>query len=208
MAAHALSGVGSFIFRGGGGALLALKLDDPVRGLAVTAVCGGIAGFACLIAWLHFLRRSPEIREVLAVTEDGTPDTTELAIEPADIAPEDGPARPRGAQLTFADLGCIGLGALAACDKPAAEGRKPPANTTETRLADSLVLTTGRASRSGSASPERRKVRMGQACVERGLEIRDGGNRVKVPLLYTGSPPVLLNDSTMRAVLWNHCTPG
>ena len=70
------------------GALLALKLDDPVRGLAVTAVCGGMAGFACLIAWLHFLRRSPEIREVLAVTEDGTPDTTELAIEPADIAPE------------------------------------------------------------------------------------------------------------------------
>ncbi|MCE3245849.1 MAG: hypothetical protein K0S72_1977, partial [Arthrobacter sp.] len=43
------------------GALLALRLEDPVRGLAVTAVCGGIAGFTCLIAWLHFLRRSPEI---------------------------------------------------------------------------------------------------------------------------------------------------
>ena len=53
------------------GALLALKLEDPVRGLAVTAVCGGIAGFACLIAWLQYLRRSPEIREVLAVTEIG-----------------------------------------------------------------------------------------------------------------------------------------
>jgi hypothetical protein len=63
------------------GALLAMKLDDPVRGLAVTAVCGGLAGFACLIAWLHYLRRSPEVREVLAVTEDGTPDTTELAVE-------------------------------------------------------------------------------------------------------------------------------
>ena len=61
------------------GALLALKLEDPVRGLAVTAVCGGIAGFACLIAWLHYLRRSPEVREVLAVTEDGTPDTTDIA---------------------------------------------------------------------------------------------------------------------------------
>ena len=69
------------------GALLALKLDDPVRGLAVTAVCGGIAGFTCLIAWLHYLRRSPEIREVLAVTEDGTPDTTELEIEPVDELP-------------------------------------------------------------------------------------------------------------------------
>jgi hypothetical protein len=64
-----------------GGALLAMKLDDPVRGLAVTAVCGGLAGFAALIGWLHYLRRSPEIREVLAVTEDGTPDTTEFEIE-------------------------------------------------------------------------------------------------------------------------------
>ncbi|HEV2084378.1 MAG TPA: hypothetical protein VGR09_04800 [Gemmatimonadales bacterium] len=70
------------------GALLAMKLDDPVRGLAVTAVCGGIAGFAALIAWLHYLRRSPEIREVLAVTEDGTPDTTDLAIEPDVSAPD------------------------------------------------------------------------------------------------------------------------
>lgn len=70
------------------GALLALKLDDPVRGLAVTAVCGGIAGFAALIGWLHYLRRSPEIREVLAVTEDGTPDTTEFVIEPDVSAPD------------------------------------------------------------------------------------------------------------------------
>ncbi|MEO8088779.1 MAG: hypothetical protein ABI703_00625 [Gemmatimonadales bacterium] len=48
----------------------------------------------------------------------------------------------------------------------------------------------------------------GQDCVERGLEIRHGGRRVPVPLLYTGSPPVLVNDSTIRATLWTHCTPG
>lgn len=59
-----------------------MKLDDPVRGLAVTAVCGGLAGFAALIGWLHYLRRSPEVREVLAVTEDGTPDTTDFATVP------------------------------------------------------------------------------------------------------------------------------
>jgi hypothetical protein len=70
------------------GALIALKLDDPVRGLAVTAVCGALVGFACLIAWLRYLRRSPEIREVLAVTEDGTPDTTEFAGEPDPSVPE------------------------------------------------------------------------------------------------------------------------
>ena len=74
------------------GALVALKLDDPVRGLVVTAICGGIAGFACLIAWLHYLRRSPEVREVLAVTEDGTPDTIEFEIPPEDLAE---PSQPR-----------------------------------------------------------------------------------------------------------------
>jgi hypothetical protein len=75
------------------GALLALKLDDPVRGLAVTAICGGLAGFACLIAWLHYLRRSPEVREVLAVTEDGTPDTIEFEMPPEET-PETSQPRP------------------------------------------------------------------------------------------------------------------
>jgi hypothetical protein len=65
-----------------GGALVAMKVDDPVRGLAITAVCGGLAGFAALIAWLRYLRRSPEVREVLGVTEDATPDTTEFATVP------------------------------------------------------------------------------------------------------------------------------
>jgi hypothetical protein len=47
----------------------------------------------------------------------------------------------------------------------------------------------------------------GKTCLERGLEIRRGETRVQVPLLYTGTPPVLLDDSTMRALLWNHCRP-
>lgn len=47
----------------------------------------------------------------------------------------------------------------------------------------------------------------GTQCLERGLEIRRGGTRIQVPLLYTGDSPVLLNDSTMRAVLWTHCRP-
>ena len=72
------------------GALIAMRIDDPVDGLAVTALCGAIAGFAVLILWLRYLRRSPEVREVLAVTVDGTPDTTEfLMIEPP--AAGDGP---------------------------------------------------------------------------------------------------------------------
>jgi hypothetical protein len=47
----------------------------------------------------------------------------------------------------------------------------------------------------------------GTPCVERAIEIRRGQTRIKVPLLYTGDPPQLLNDSTLRAALWNHCRP-
>jgi hypothetical protein len=47
----------------------------------------------------------------------------------------------------------------------------------------------------------------GTSCVERGLEIRRGGTRTQVPLLYTGVAPVLLDESTMRAELWNNCRP-
>ncbi len=61
-----------------GGALIAMKMPDPVQGLAVTALCGAITGFATLIFWLRYLRQTPGAREVLAVTEDGTPDTIEL----------------------------------------------------------------------------------------------------------------------------------
>ena len=48
----------------------------------------------------------------------------------------------------------------------------------------------------------------GTSCTERGIEIRRGSTRLKVPLLYTGSAPVFLNDSTIRAQLWNRCEPG
>ena len=47
----------------------------------------------------------------------------------------------------------------------------------------------------------------GKPCIERGLEIRRGTQRIPVPLLYTGDPPTLLNDSTLRAMLWTNCRP-
>jgi hypothetical protein len=62
------------------GALLAMRVDDPIDGLAVTAICGATTGFAAIILWLRYLRDNPEAREVLAVTEDGTPDTVELPV--------------------------------------------------------------------------------------------------------------------------------
>ena len=71
-----------------GGALIAMRIEDPVDGLAVTALCGAVTGFAAIIGWLHYLRQSPEVREVLAVTEDGTPDTVALGIPGTGSAPE------------------------------------------------------------------------------------------------------------------------
>ncbi len=65
-----------------GGALLAIRIANPLHGLAITAVCGAIAGYATLWVWLQYLVRHPEVREVLAVTEHGTPDTTEFVTEP------------------------------------------------------------------------------------------------------------------------------
>ncbi len=101
----------------------------------------------------------------------------------------------------------IGLAALACGGSP---GQKPVAaeGVINAPPTDSLVLT-------GSAGVEiwftlarAATGADGNRCVERGLEIRHGGRRVQVPLLYTGTPPVLLNDTTMRATLWTHCRPG
>lgn len=48
----------------------------------------------------------------------------------------------------------------------------------------------------------------GTSCRERGIEIRGGLDTVRVPLLYTGDVPTLVNDSTIEARLWRHCVAG
>ena len=40
------------------------------------------------------------------------------------------------------------------------------------------------------------------------MEIRRGGTRIPIPLLYTGSAPEIVNDSTLRARLSDKCVPG
>ena len=85
-------------------------------------------------------------------------------------------------------------------------GRAP--DTASPPLADSLALSTpdgvtvwlteGRASTDSA----------GNACVERSIEIRRDTSRLKVPLLYTVSPLVLLDDSTLRAELAERCRPA
>ena len=100
----------------------------------------------------------------------------------------------------------VGLAAFMACG-----GRDERAGENPTRVvvpADSLVAT----SRSGTevwfTLVREGTGADGSRCIERGIEIRRGATRLKVPLLYTGSAPVVLNDSTLRARLWTHCAPG
>ncbi len=45
-------------------------------------------------------------------------------------------------------------------------------------------------------------------CTDRAVEIRRGAQRIPVPLLYTNSAPELVNDTTFRARLSDHCAPG
>lgn len=73
--------------------------------------------------------------------------------------------------------------------------------------ADSLLLTTRQGVEIWSSLSRSSRGATGE-CFERGLQIRRGGQRIQVPLLYTGETPTLLNDSTMRAVLWTNCRPG
>lgn len=88
------------------GAMLATRIRDPITGVIVTAVLGGLAGFTGLMAWLHLLRSSPEIREVLAVTEDGTPDTTSFEVPQALQEPsEPGRTEPGRAEPGRAEAG-------------------------------------------------------------------------------------------------------
>jgi hypothetical protein len=77
--------VGGFVFRGGRWRACCDTNGRSGRGLAVTALCGALTGFTGLIVWLEYLRRSPEVREVLAVTEDGSPDTTEILVPEQDL---------------------------------------------------------------------------------------------------------------------------
>lgn len=48
----------------------------------------------------------------------------------------------------------------------------------------------------------------GTTCVDRTMEIRRDSARIPIPLLYTGSAPELVNDSTIRARLSKQCVPS
>ena len=73
---------------------------------------------------------------------------------------------------------------------------------------DSLVLTAPSGAHVWlTAGRDARKLD-GTTCAERLIEIRRDTARVRVPLLYTGEAPRLIDDSTIQARLWLHCEPG
>jgi hypothetical protein len=88
------------------------------------------------------------------------------------------------------------------------ERHPPPANADQASApSDSLILSNEGGVEVWFTLARTAHASDGTECVERGLEIRRGSTRVPVPLLYTGERPTLVNDSTVRAVLWNHCQP-
>lgn len=74
--------------------------------------------------------------------------------------------------------------------------------------ADSLVLTAPFGTEVWFSLARSARSPEGEACTERGLAIQREGRRIQVPLLYTGNAPTLLNDSTLRAMLWINCRPS
>ena len=97
----------------------------------------------------------------------------------------------------------------AACDRPSDDDAKTTgASARPPAPADSLVATAPGGveiwftlARSGKAAD-------GASCTDRTMEIRRSGTRIPIPLLYTGSPPEIVNDTTLRARLSDKCVPG
>ena len=106
----------------------------------------------------------------------------------------------------------LGLAALA-CSTPRPTGARRPTDSVAPLppapvRADSLALRAPGGAEVWFTASRDAVDSAGRACVERVMEIRRDGQRIHIPLLYTGHPPVLLNDSTIRASIWLHCRPG
>lgn len=61
-------------------ARMAGLIPSPRVGLALTAIGAFVAGLAAIWSWLRLLRRSPQLRERLQVTAEGSPVAAEETI--------------------------------------------------------------------------------------------------------------------------------
>jgi hypothetical protein len=100
----------------------------------------------------------------------------------------------------------LALGLLACGGEQTARPR--PTAAADSAPADSLIATAPGGVQVWFTLARRSRSQEGVPCVDRAIEIRRGETRVQVPLLYTGTAPELVNDSTLRARLSNGCRPG
>lgn len=102
--------------------------------------------------------------------------------------------------LVLGGSGCDGRTARAAL--PEADRRAGPSAP-----ADSLVTTTADGTEIWFTLARGDSGATGR-CIDRAIEIRRDGRRIPVPLLYTGTSPALVDDTTLRARRSAHCAPG
>jgi hypothetical protein len=107
-------------------------------------------------------------------------------------------------------MACGVLAPTIACNTRSAETPEQGAAevTQAPAPADSLVATAPGGVEVWFTLSREGKADDGTTCTDRTIEIRRGGTRIPVPLLYTGTAPVLVNDTTIRARLSNRCVPG
>ncbi|HEU5218047.1 MAG TPA: hypothetical protein VFU23_05275 [Gemmatimonadales bacterium] len=99
---------------------------------------------------------------------------------------------------------------LAACGARGepAPGSLPEADQGPPQMADTLVLSLPGGAAVWLAEGRRARDSAGTPCVERSVEIRRDSVKLKVPLLFTGSIPTMLDDTTIRAELFSNCRPS
>ncbi|MEO8634871.1 MAG: hypothetical protein ABI587_06300 [Gemmatimonadales bacterium] len=105
---------------------------------------------------------------------------------------------------------CLGLVLTSgACrSSPPARPTADSATAVPPLAVDSLLLTTPAGVQVWFTDARTDADSMGTGCVERVMEIRRDGRRTPIPLLYTGTIPRLVNDSTIETPIWLHCRPG
>jgi hypothetical protein len=108
-------------------------------------------------------------------------------------------------------LSLLGLAAVACGNRPDADasaGPDAPARGDATAAADDSLAATMAGGYELWLTLARADSGAGGRCLDRAVEIRHDGRRTPVPLLYTSAPLEPVNDSTFRARLSTHCTPG
>jgi hypothetical protein len=104
-------------------------------------------------------------------------------------------------------LGLCVLGALACTDRRPADTAGQTTAAVPAAPKDSLVATAPSGAEIWFTMARADSGTTGR-CSARAVEIRHDGRRIPVPLLYTSTPPEVVNDTTIRARLSDHCAPG